>query len=816
MALVPVVVAPADGALVELEDIGSSVESLARVVESQKSLFHSQIDQLQKLVVAQCKLTGVNPLSQEMAAGALSIKIGKRPRDMLNPKAIKYMQSIFSIKDTIGKKETREISALCGITVTQVRDYISSQRSRVRKLVNLSRDKATRLEVSPAISHGCPLSPDQPLFVSKEESNNTVDNRTIEECTQVLETSGNLTVACAQVSEDSGSATTVCTQFPTYSGNTTIPCRQVIMDSGNTIPVFTQVPGNMGIVIPYYTQVPVYVTPQYSADAATVCTQNPVVVSAVQGGQQNPIKTDLNTVEGGPSSSQKEETIPGVDSDDKRFLENIFNLMRKDQTFSGQVKLMEWILQIHNTAVLSWFSTKGGITILATWLSQAALEEQTTVLLVLFKVLCHLPLHKALPAQMSAILQTVNRLRFYRTSDISNRAKILLSRWSKMFVRSQALRNPSSRNLSKNAQELIRKDRISEILGDESWQSKMDLPEEILALAGSTDGSRKQEPKQAMKLLEFSDGPTKKHGWNVSSTKIKERRKVRLVENPDHKMAGRGLSVARAVPSNQSRPMSADDIQKAKMRAMYMQDKYGKTETPPGENNQQKAEPKPTSSSQANSVLPANRVLPQLPQIGTTEVQRPTKSLPHMMETPVNPKPNATSQEQLLEKLKKDRFRWQTPPEVRINPSWRVGAGENSKEVEIQTQRNGREKETLYSDPRDIPPNPKEPWDIDMDFDDSLTMEIPLEQETDLEPPDAALLCSAPAPAPVLLLQQQQMLPTGPSSSTRDDSRAAAVEEPTASTSAAAAFPCRHQLVPAMAFQSLISSCLRCFSSIRT
>lgn len=30
------------------------------------------------------------------------------------------MQSIFAIKDTIGKKETREISALCGVTVTQV------------------------------------------------------------------------------------------------------------------------------------------------------------------------------------------------------------------------------------------------------------------------------------------------------------------------------------------------------------------------------------------------------------------------------------------------------------------------------------------------------------------------------------------------------------------------------------------------------------------------------------------------------------------------------------------------------------------------
>lgn len=45
---------------------------------------------------------------------------GKKPGDSLNPKAVNYMQSVFSVKDTIGKKETREISTLCGITVTQV------------------------------------------------------------------------------------------------------------------------------------------------------------------------------------------------------------------------------------------------------------------------------------------------------------------------------------------------------------------------------------------------------------------------------------------------------------------------------------------------------------------------------------------------------------------------------------------------------------------------------------------------------------------------------------------------------------------------
>ena len=50
----------------------------------------------------------------------MSLLAGKRPRDLLNPKAVKYMQSVFSIKDAVSKKECREISALFGVTVTQV------------------------------------------------------------------------------------------------------------------------------------------------------------------------------------------------------------------------------------------------------------------------------------------------------------------------------------------------------------------------------------------------------------------------------------------------------------------------------------------------------------------------------------------------------------------------------------------------------------------------------------------------------------------------------------------------------------------------
>ncbi|KAK1394228.1 hypothetical protein POM88_013284 [Heracleum sosnowskyi] len=78
-----------------------------------------------------------------MAAGALSIKIGKRPRDLLNPKAMKYMQSFFSIKDATNKRESREISVLFGVTATQSTVNVCelNRKKEVPELVWVSKSK---------------------------------------------------------------------------------------------------------------------------------------------------------------------------------------------------------------------------------------------------------------------------------------------------------------------------------------------------------------------------------------------------------------------------------------------------------------------------------------------------------------------------------------------------------------------------------------------------------------------------------------------------------------------------------------------------
>ncbi|XVF21914.1 hypothetical protein REPUB_Repub12eG0129900 [Reevesia pubescens] len=523
------------------------------------------------------------------------------------------MQAVFSIKDAISKKESREISALFGVTVTQVRDFFASQRTRVRKQVRLSREKALRSNACKETEEGVvPIGSDATILVEP-------------------------------------------------------------------VPLNSVIPVN---------------------------------------------------AEEAPSCSTQDDALTGIDELDKHFVENIFSKMRKEETFSGQVKLMEWILQIQNPSVLYWFLNKGGVMILATWLSQAAVEEQTSVLFIILKVLCHLPLQKALLEHMSAVLQSVNKLRLYRFSDISNRARLLISRWSKMFARSQAAKKPNGLRSSTEAQnEMLLKQSISEIMGDESWQSNIDNSEGVLAISNV----RKLESPQVLKLLPAStDDSTKKNILGASGSHSRERRKVQLVEQPGQKMAGKSSQTTRTVPINQSRPLSADDIQKAKMRALYMQSKHGKTGFSNGMNETKSEGLNKPSTSQASFSPPVSKV-PSRPAEEPKKPVIPPLKTSNRLETSLDPKQTMDSKESPWEKCQKVKIPWHTPPEVKLNDHWRVGAGESSKEVDVQKNRNRRERETFYYTNQEMPSNPKEPWDREMDYDDTLTSEIPTEQPPDTD-----------------------------------------------------------------------------------
>ncbi|CAI0447653.1 unnamed protein product [Linum tenue] len=206
--------------------------------------------------------------------------------------------------------------------------------------------------------------------------------------------------------------------------------------------------------------------------------------------------------------------------------------------------------------------------------------------------------------------------------------------------------------------------------------------------------------------------------------------------------------------------MSADDIQKAKLRALYMQSKHGRKSSLPNGSNSMNNEAVNKgqgvllgNSSQVSKVVvePKDEELkePVLTAVKVTDkgedhhhateakmelkvsIQKLESEVPVTEKEPKVPVEKMESKVPVGQLHSRVQIPWQSPPEVRLNLLWRVGTGEFSKEVEVQKNRNRREMEIIYRVAKEIPSNPKEPWDLDMDYDDSLTPEIPIEQQPD-------------------------------------------------------------------------------------
>lgn len=84
----------------------------------------------------------------------------------------------------------------------------------------------------------------------------------------------------------------------------------------------------------------------------------PIPLSSDPSSQTEPVP--LNSViptctEEGPSCSTQDEVLAVIEEKDRHFVDNILNLMRKEESFSGKVKLMDWILEVQNPSVLYWY-----------------------------------------------------------------------------------------------------------------------------------------------------------------------------------------------------------------------------------------------------------------------------------------------------------------------------------------------------------------------------------------------------------------------------------------------------------------------------
>lgn len=97
-------------------------------------------------------------------------------------------------------------------------------------------------------------------------------------------------------------------------------------------------------------------TPALQGDGVLENNNATTLVDPISLNSTHPEACSLSWAEGESVALMPPEDIPPDISDsDKYFVENIFSLLRKEETFLGQVKLMEWIMQIQDSSVLIWY-----------------------------------------------------------------------------------------------------------------------------------------------------------------------------------------------------------------------------------------------------------------------------------------------------------------------------------------------------------------------------------------------------------------------------------------------------------------------------
>ena len=127
------------------------------------------------------------------------------------------------------------------------------------------------------------------------------------------------------------------------------------------------------------------------------------------------------------------------------------------------------------------------------------------------------------------------------------------------------------------------------------------------------------------------------------------------MEQPGQKVTGRSSQLARSLPATQGRPLSADEIQKAKLRAQFMQSKYGKPlatsdGSPKKVSNPQVSGPQSSSKSYVRTKV--------------EEQKKPVTNEPKVAS--ISNKMNQDVYEPAFKKIKREQISWQTPPGIPI------------------------------------------------------------------------------------------------------------------------------------------------------
>ena len=141
------------------------------------------------------------------------------------------------------------------------------------------------------------------------------------------------------------------------------------------------------------------------------------------------------------------------------------------------------------------------------------------------------------------------------------------------------------------------------------------------------------------------------------------------MEHPNKKAVGKNANSVRNTSTNNSRPLSADDIQKAKMRAMFMQEKYGKIDTNKASDKPQAMDTQKTaglvnSNASPMPISPHTSAARPVDPSPSTSKQSTYSSQPDNTEISGGLKLNIGSKNNVIEKLDSKRVLWQIPPGI--------------------------------------------------------------------------------------------------------------------------------------------------------
>lgn len=135
-----------------------------------------------------------------------------------------------------------------------------------------------------------------------------------------------------------------------------------------------------------------------------------------------------------------------------------------------------------------------------------------------------------------------------------------------------------------------------------------------------------------------------------------------MVEQPGQKVAGRNSQAPRASPASQGRPMSTDDIQKAKMRAQFMQSKYGKAGSPNGRSDVKSENVNKPLHLVSGASSPASKISLSLKLEDQRKALVPPPKISNKVETPLHSKVEVEFKDSLGEKCKRVQIQWRMPP----------------------------------------------------------------------------------------------------------------------------------------------------------